>query len=306
MISLPDLSGSRIAVIGDVMLDRYWWGETTRISPEAPVPVVRLDKLTDAVGGAANVAANIASLGATAILVGVIGNDIEGAVLSSLISDLVGVDARLVTIDDRPTTVKTRIVSGGHHVVRVDKEVTSDADLEASEQLISAIADADLIVLSDYAKGVLSTATLAAIFASSHGKMIVVDPKSNDLSLYYGASIVTPNAKEAIAASGKSNSTDAGRSLLEDHDFRAVLVTEGEHGMTLHQRDSSPLKYEAKALETFDVTGAGDTVIATLCACLAAGSSLPEAVEIANIAAGIAVSHVGTTIVTREMLEAVL
>lgn len=305
-MKLPDLSGRRIAVIGDVMLDRYWWGETTRISPEAPVPVVRLDKLTDAVGGAANVAANIASLGATAILVGVVGNDIEGSVLSSLISDMDGVDSRLVSFNDRPTTVKTRIVSGGHHVVRVDRETVECGDLAASEQLLSAIAAAELIVLSDYAKGVLSETTLNRVFEVAGEKMIVVDPKSNDLSRYHGATIVTPNAKEAIAASGKQNSADAGRELIERHGFSAVLVTEGEHGMTLFQRDQGPLKYEAKALETFDVTGAGDTVIATLCACLAAGSSLPAAVEMSNIAAGIAVSHVGTTIVTRKMLEAAL
>lgn len=305
-MKMPDVAGRRIAVIGDVMLDRYWWGETTRISPEAPVPVVRLDKLTDAVGGAANVAANIAGLGATAILVGVVGNDIEGTVLSSLISDIDGVESRLVSIDGRPTTVKTRIVSGGHHVVRVDRESAEDGDLTSSEPIRSAIADAELIVLSDYAKGVLSNVTLAAIFDLAQGKPIVVDPKSNDLSRYNGASIVTPNAKEAISASGKPNSADAGRELIDKHDFQAVLVTEGEHGMTLFRRDHAPLKYEAKALETFDVTGAGDTVIATLCACLAAGSSLPEAVELANIAAGIAVSHVGTTIVTREMLEAAL
>jgi len=306
MIKLPDVSGRRIAVIGDIMLDRYWWGETTRISPEAPVPVVRLDKLTDAVGGAANVAANIAGLGATAILVGVVGNDIEGDTLSSLLFNIDRVKTRLIKFNDRPTTVKTRIVSGGRHVVRVDRETTEEYDIAATDQLRSAIEDAELILLSDYAKGVLSTSTLNAIFEIAGEKTIVVDPKSNDLSRYRGASIVTPNAKEALAASGRSNSKDAGSSLIDKHDFHAVLVTEGEHGMTLFRRGEAPLSFEAKALETFDVTGAGDTVIATLCACLVSGSSLPDAVEIANIAAGIAVSHVGTTTVTNEMLEAAL
>lgn len=299
---LPDLSGLRIAVIGDVMLDRYWWGETTRISPEAPVPVVRLDKLSDAVGGAANVAANIAGLGATPILVGVIGDDGEGSVITSFLAEIEHLDTRLVRSDARGTTVKTRIVSGGHHVVRVDRESTDELDLSESEELASAITEADLIVLSDYAKGVLSKATLEAIFALAAGKTIVVDPKSNDFSRYNGATILTPNAREAAAAAGVSNSTEAGSKILSDNHFNAVLVTEGEHGMTLFERDRQPVKYKAHARDAFDVTGAGDTVIATLSACIAAKMSLIEAVEIANIAAGVAVSHVGTTIVTRKML----
>lgn len=303
---LPDFSGLRIAVIGDVMLDRYWWGDTTRISPEAPVPVVRLDKLTDAIGGAGNVAANIAGLGAIAILVGVIGDDIEGSILSSLLNDLDNVNSRLVTVSGRPTTVKTRVVSGGRHVVRVDRETTEDAGLSHDLDLRSAINDADLIVLSDYAKGVLSDATLKSIFDLSRDKKVVVDPKSNKLSRYSGASLITPNAKEAIAASGAASAYDAGVQIVSDHDFEAVLVTEGEHGMTLFRRDQSPEKHQAAALEAFDVTGAGDTVISTLCVCLAAGVTLSDAIEIANTAAGIAVSHVGTTIVTREMLEAAL
>ncbi len=303
---LPDFSGLRIAVIGDVMLDRYWWGETTRISPEAPVPVVRLDKLTDAVGGAANVAANIAGLGARAILVGVIGRDIEGSVVTSLLGDNPRIDARLITLSDRPTTVKTRVVSGGHHVVRVDRETAADAGISASDELNSALIDADLVVLSDYAKGVLSIETLNYIFGNSNDKTKVVDPKSNDLSRYRGATIITPNAKEAIAAAGVATSSEAGAQIIAKHDFEAVLVTEGEHGMTLFRRDHSPDKHAAAALEAFDVTGAGDTVISTLSVCVAAGIPLSDAVEIANKAAGIAVSHVGTTIVTREMLEAVL
>ncbi len=288
------------------MLDRYWWGETTRISPEAPVPVVRLDKLTDAVGGAANVAANIAALGATAILVGVIGDDIEGSVVTSLLSDNARIDARLITSNTRPTTVKTRVVSGGHHVVRVDRETAEDALVAATKELDSAIYEAELIVLSDYAKGVLSTDALNSILGKCNGKTIVVDPKSNDLSRYHGATIITPNAKEAIAATGAANSNEAGDKIIAEHEFDAVLVTEGEHGMTLFRKNESPEKHAASALEAFDVTGAGDTVISTLSVCIAAGIPLSDAVEIANKAAGIAVSHVGTTIVTKEMLEAVL
>ncbi|MBE7516516.1 MAG: D-glycero-beta-D-manno-heptose-7-phosphate kinase [Chloracidobacterium sp.] len=306
MIDGASFSGKRVAVIGDVILDRYWWGDVSRISPEAPVPVVRLGTMSDNAGGAANVAANIAGLGAEAILIGAVGDDDAGNLLRGLIRSTTRVEPRLFEISGRPTTVKTRIVANHQHVVRVDNESTDPVEEISEDDVHAAIHNADVIVISDYAKGFLTGAVLSYIFKAAGDRFVIVDPKSSDLSRYYGANLITPNAKEAEAATGMTDTASAGEALIAEGNFKAALITEGERGMTLFEQGSETFHLDASALEVFDVTGAGDTVVATLAAATAAGIPLRKAAELANIAAGIAVSHVGTTVVSEDMLRAAM
>ena len=309
-----DFANVKVLVVGDVMLDRYWWGSVDRISPEAPVPVVRLDRTSNAAGGAANVAANIAGLGASAILVGITGNDLEAETLRTLIAENERIDCRLIGLDDRDTTVKTRIVAHNQHVVRLDQENTApiaEMDWRRAAELICRLVDeVDAVVFSDYAKGFLVQELLVEVIESAraNGKMVFVDPKSKDFSKYAGSTVITPNLKEAgEAVKAVLNSTEqlsaAGSELLDLCNSDAILITEGEHGMTLFDRSDKPLHLDALAQDVFDVTGAGDTVIAAFSVASASGMSFRNAANIANIAAGIAVGHIGTTVVTRGNLE---
>lgn len=301
-------------MIGDIMLDRYWWGSVERISPEAPVPVVKLGRTSVAAGGAANVAANIAGLGATAILVGITGKDLEADILRGLAGENSLIDCRLLQLDDRETTVKTRIVAHHQHVVRLDQENTepiSNTDAEKAITMMSAaINQADAVIISDYAKGFLSEEVLAAIFrlAQTNEKMVIVDPKSTNFSKYSEATVVTPNLKEAAAAMNYTlNSPGSVDKLWNDIrsslGLKTVLITEGEHGMTLLDGMDEPFHLDALARDVFDVTGAGDTVIAAFTVAAASGMPFREAAAVANIAAGIAVGHIGTTVVTRSEIE---
>lgn len=311
---IEKFGNSKILVIGDVMLDRYWWGDVTRISPEAPVPVVRLRKDSVDPGGAANVAVNVAGLSATAYLVGVVGHDAEGKSLAnSLEAHNVSPD-HLVRSSSRTTNVKTRVIAHSQQVVRIDQEITLALSPEDEAKICDTISEtakeADLILVSDYAKGVLTAKVLSTLFklAREYEKPILVDPKGKDYSKYLGASVLTPNRREAAEAcnfdeDGEDLVDRAGRKLIEDLDLSAVLVTQSEDGMTLFERNKAGVRLGSLAKAVYDVTGAGDTVIATMAVALASGSTYLEAARIANIAAGIVVEQIGTTAISRQLLE---
>ncbi|CAN5521009.1 hypothetical protein BH10ACI2_BH10ACI2_15250 [soil metagenome] len=305
--------GLKILVVGDVMLDRYWWGGVNRISPEAPVPIVQLEKTSLVAGGAANVAANLSGLGAIPFLFGIKGDDDEGKLMTGVLSEAGIENHSIVPISGRKTTIKTRIVAHGQHVVRIDQESTEPlSDTVADnvlERLSDAVQDSDAVIISDYAKGLLSNRVLTGLigFANSENKLIVVDPKGRDFNKYKGATVITPNKREAADAAGlEPNSVNmvpnAGTQLIETLGLKALLITEGENGMTLFQSTGEPAHFETLAQEVYDVTGAGDTVIATFTASVAAGSDFIDAVRLANAAAGIVVGHIGTTKVTRDDL----
>jgi len=313
MFDAKRFSNARVLVIGDVMLDRYWWGTVSRISPEAPVPVVSLDRTSLAPGGAANVAVNVRALGASVRLIGCVGEDVEAAQLRDALSERSVEADSLVSIDTRRTTVKTRLVAHNQHVVRIDSEDTAEIRDEETEALFEKISieipEADIVVLSDYAKGTLRPSLLTQVFGLSTnlGKPVLVDPKGKDFSKYLGASIITPNRREAAEACKLEDShprvvLDAGEALLDRYGFASVLITEGENGMTLFERGDT-FHVGAAAHQVFDVTGAGDTVISALAVGLASGLELRDAMELANTAAGIAVGNVGTVAVTLEMIH---
>lgn len=307
MIDILDkFSEVNVLVIGDVMLDRYWWGGVSRISPEAPVPVVRMTHTSLAAGGAANVAANIAGLGAKATLVGVTGDDAEAGLLPEILAGCSVSADNLVRVPGRPTTVKTRIVAHSQHVARIDQESESPLDEAVQNDVVgrlrTLIPKANAVVLSDYAKGFLSGELLGEIisFAGQHGKPVLVDPKGKDYAKYKGATLLTPNRREAADACGLEENDQqmveaAGQLLLGEFDFQSVLITQGEHGMTLFSRDAEPYHLETHARDVYDVTGAGDTVIGTLAVAIGAGANLQTAANLANVAAGSVVEQVGTT-----------
>jgi D-beta-D-heptose 7-phosphate kinase/D-beta-D-heptose 1-phosphate adenosyltransferase len=293
-------------VVGDMMLDRYWWGEVTRISPEAPVPVVRLRKHTFAAGGAANVAANVAGLGAAVNLIGIVGDDVEGARFLEILEGLNIRSEFVLRTRSRPTTVKTRVIANNQQIVRVDQEDTSSLTADQEEKILSSISmvidDVDAVIISDYAKGLLTEKILARLIMKSNaiGIPILVDPKGKDYSKYSGASMLTPNRKEAAEACHLEPETQelvdiAGNMLLNDLALNSVLITQGEGGMTLFKQEAGPFHLNAIAREIFDVTGAGDTVIACLGAAIAAGADDLDAARIANIGASLVIQHVGTT-----------
>lgn len=304
----------KVLVIGDCMLDRYWWGHVSRISPEAPVPVVTLSKSTLSAGGAANVAINVAGLGAEAVLLGITGID-EGADLLAGVLERSGIDCQgLIRVEDRPTTLKTRVVAGGQQIARIDQEVHHNLDHEIEDEVIAKIATAldsvDSIVVSDYAKGLLSDNLLRSLIkmAASAGKPVLVDPKGKQYAKYSGATVITPNRREAAEACNFDETeagmvNRAGARLLADFDFEAVFITQGDAGMTLFRKDREHVHFPASAREVYDVTGAGDTVIATLAASLGAGESLETAGKLANMAAGLVVEQSGTSFVRIAELE---
>jgi rfaE bifunctional protein kinase chain/domain len=306
MLSLKGFSQVKVLVVGDIMLDRYWWGTVNRISPEAPVPIVRLQKSTFAVGGAANVAANIAGLGAEAFLVGLVGKDEEAKSFSEMLLKTNVSDEYLVYSETRPTTVKTRIIAHNQQVLRLDQEENTEIGEFETQQCLrnidELIAKTDVVIISDYAKGLLTEEVLARLItiASEKNKPVLVDPKGKDYTKYAGATLLTPNRKEAAEAckldeSRKELIEIAGNKLISELNLKSLLITQGEDGMTLLQSKKEPLHLKASAREIFDVTGAGDTVIATLSVAIGAGNSLENSAEIANIAAGLVVEQVGTT-----------
>lgn len=306
-------SGTRILIVGDVMLDEYVWGEVRRVSPEAPVPVVEIGRRTYVLGGAANVAANVVSLGGSALLVGVIGDDRPAELLREALRDR-GVSTEGLIVDPkRPTTTKTRVVAHQQQIVRVDSESRASLSPELQARALQAVeerlADAGACVISDYWKGVVSAALSQHLIclARVSAKPVVVDPKNRDFSIYRGATVVTPNLSEAERAldnnhNGEFELERAVRALLDLLDGAALLITRGPEGMSLFRGDAAPLHIPAEGRNVFDVTGAGDTVVSALSLSLATGCSLEESARLANRAAGIVVGKAGTATVTPQEL----
>jgi len=301
VISEQALRNARILVAGDAMLDRYWFGEVSRISPEAPVPVVRVGRMEERAGGAANVARNAAALGAAVRLLSVVGEDEAGESLARLLTEA-KVDAQLTHDATLKTTVKLRVVGRQQQLLRIDfEELPGQAALEA--KLIdfgNCLDAADVVILSDYAKGALTHIDRMIATARAAGRFVLVDPKGDDYDKYRGASVLTPNKSEfrQVVGSWKSEADFISRAhrLREHLALDAVLITRSEEGMTLIEADRV-LHVPAVAREVFDVSGAGDTAIATLGVMVAAGVSLADAVHWANKAAGIVVGKLGTAVV---------
>ena len=313
--------GKRIVVLGDLMLDEFIWGRVRRISPEAPVPVVEVDRQTLALGGAGNVVSSLVALGARPTPIGVIGDDLDAERLRHAFSALAVSTNRLVVDAARPTTVKTRIIAHSQQVVRADRESRAPISAEIEDRLIDSfrgeLDSADAIVVSDYGKGLLTPGLLshALAVARERGLIVCLDPKMRSFVHYQPVTVITPNNQEAAEASGVSiedehSLSEAGRKLLLSINTRAVLITRGEEGMALFTgggRDGAEVTYiPTVAREVYDVTGAGDTVIATLALALASGASLEEAAMLANYAAGVVVGKVGTASVTRDELLATI
>jgi rfaE bifunctional protein kinase chain/domain len=302
----------QLLVLGDIMVDEYIWGSVSRLSPEAPVPVVEVKSESFRPGGAGNVAANIRSLGGRAILVGVVGNDPPAERLVDQL-ETAGIKSDGVLVDrTRPTTIKTRVVAGSQQIVRFDRESALDLSKEATERLLELaterLRDADALLISDYAKGVISARVARKILplARRRKKIVVIDPKVHHFHLYKGATVVTPNHHEAAAFARfrlreENDLEEMGRELRQKLGVGAVLVTRGEQGMSLFE-DGEVTHIPAVGKEVYDVTGAGDTVVAALGLALTSGASLKEAAVIANHAAGVVVGRVGTAIVSRDEL----
>jgi rfaE bifunctional protein kinase chain/domain len=303
------LAQARILVVGDAMLDRYWFGSVERISPEAPVPVVRVEREEERIGAAANVAYNVVQLGARASLLTVLGDDPPAQRLLALLRDS-GIEAIVAHDPSLPTTVKLRVIGRNQQLLRADFESTPDHEVLAAllldyEQVLPAH---DVVLFSDYGKGGLTHVPRMIELARAAGKTILVDPKGSDWTRYAGASYITPNRAEFAQAYGRwrGEAELAARAArcIEELDLSGLLVTRSEEGMTLYRRGAASLHVAARAREVFDVTGAGDTVIAVLAAMLAAGCEPPEAVHLANQAAGIVVGRFGTAAVRHAELQA--
>ena len=306
------IAGARVLVVGDVMLDRYWFGEVERISPEAPVPVVRVSRQEDRLGGAANVAKNAAALGAQVGLLSVVGDDEPGERVASLLAET-GIAPHLHRDAALPTTIKLRIIGRQQQLLRADFEdaPSREALADKLDQFVELLAQYDVVVMSDYGKGGLTHIGRMIAAARAAKRRVLVDPKGEDYARYEGASLLTPNRAELREVVGRwTDEADLevrARRLVETLDLEALLVTRAEEGMTLFDRDDGSLRrYDvpAQAREVFDVTGAGDTVIATLATLLAAGSGLRAAVDYANRAGGIVVGKFGTSVVTADELFA--
>jgi D-beta-D-heptose 7-phosphate kinase/D-beta-D-heptose 1-phosphate adenosyltransferase len=314
---LAACAGRTVLVLGDVMLDRYVVGEVRRISPEAPIPVLKATHRRSVAGGAANVAHNVATLSGRAILVSAIGADAGGEELTALLDAIPGVSLALRRIAGRPTTTKTRFVSHGQQLLRLDEERADPIEGAEAAAILDAFAaalpGADCVVLSDYAKGVLSDEVLAGAIARARaaGVPVVADPKRVDLAAYRGATVLTPNQGEIAAATGVNGADDAavaaaGALALREAAVEAVLVTRSERGVTLARPDRPPLHIAAQARAVADVSGAGDTLVAALALALGTGAPLPEAAALANLAAGLAVAKAGTATVGADELAETL
>jgi len=305
---LCSLQAKKVLVLGDLMLDRFVDGTVNRISPEAPVPILSQGRVRQMPGGAANVACNLAQMGLHVHLIGVCGDDEAGKALRDELAKLPAIRFDPVTITGRPTSLKTRFRAGSQQILRVDDEVTSDIDAAAVEQFskyaLPAIQDADLVVLSDYAKGALPLLLLEKIIAhaKAKGKMIIADPKRADISAYAGVDLLTPNLAELQNTTDQMLSSieaigHAATALAKEFGIGSVLTTMSARGMMLSKADGAQFNDPASARDIFDVSGAGDTVVAMIAGALAAGADLEDAVRLANHAAGVAVGKSGTAIV---------
>lgn len=311
-LEMPQFQHARLLVIGDVMLDRYWHGEASRVSPEAPVPVVKVGNREDRPGGAGNVALNMAALGSAVRLVGIVGNDETGLELLSRLN-AAGVYCDFLQSADKPTITKLRVIGQHQQLIRLDFEQEFEAAdiIGLQGKVKSLIGDSQVMVLSDYGKGALQETANLIELGRSKDIPIIVDPKGTNFEKYRGATLLTPNLSEFEAVAGYSNNEEEfvnkGLRLVKDLNLEAILITRGEHGMTLIRPDSPELHLPARAQEVFDVTGAGDTVISVLAAAMAAGDGLADSTALANLAAGLVVGKLGTAAISGpELRRAVL
>jgi D-beta-D-heptose 7-phosphate kinase/D-beta-D-heptose 1-phosphate adenosyltransferase len=307
-LSMPRFDRAKVLVLGDIMLDRYWQGGTSRISPEAPVPVVKVDQINDRPGGAGNVALNIAALGGLATLRGYTGDDEMADSLHDMLEGA-GVACAFHRVEGHPTITKLRVISRQQQLIRLDFEEAglSGQGTELQSDLDEHLGGVGAVILSDYAKGALQQPQPFIAAARAAGVPVLVDPKGTDFTRYRGASLLTPNLNEFEAVVGhcanEQELVSRGETLMRELELEALLVTRGENGMTLLRPGAEELHLPARAQEVFDVTGAGDTVIAVLAASVAAGQDLPEAVALANIAASIVVGQLGTAAVSAPQLR---
>ena len=305
---LQKMAKAHVLVVGDAMLDRYWFGAVDRISPEAPVPVVAVDRSEERLGGAANVAANIAGLGARASLISPSGDDAPAEMLTKLASQA-GIDCTLVRDPLVNTTVKLRLVSRNQQLIRIDFETFVSQDIAArlSEAYAQTLAGCDAVVISDYGKGGLSRVEEMIRAARAAACPVLVDPKGDDYRPYRGATLITPNRREFERVAGRFYSNEEleqkARAMIADLDLGGILVTRSEEGMSLIERDGPVQHVPTRAREVYDVTGAGDTVIATIGAAYAARARVADAVHLANIAAGLVVGKLGAVAIDRMELE---
>ena len=302
-LEMPPFQHARLLVIGDVMLDRYWHGSASRVSPEAPVPVVQVTNREDRPGGAGNVALNIAALGSAVRLVGVVGDDETGLELLSRLK-AAGVYCDFLQSEEKPTITKLRIISQHQQLIRLDFEKAFEASdiIGLQDKAKSLVDDSQVMVLSDYGKGALQDINDLIDLGRSRNIPIIVDPKGSEFTKYRGATLITPNLTEFEAVVGGSDNEDElvnkGLRLVRELNLEAILITRGEHGMTLIRPDSPELHLPARAQEVFDVTGAGDTVISVLAASMAAGDGFADATALANLAAGLVVGKLGTAAIS--------
>jgi len=305
---------AKIMVIGDVMIDHFIWGSVNRISPEAPVPVVNVTSESLLLGGAANVVHNIHSLGGNVYVSGIAGNDAMGRKIIHDLRSLGIVTDGVIISNERPTTVKTRIIAHNQQVVRFDREEVSPLDSDSTEHIVDYVtlnlANIDAILISDYGKGTISRRLIQKILSLSkkEGKLMIVDPKVKNIDAYHGVTMITPNQHEASEALNTKIVTDddassAAALLQKNIGCESVLITRGEHGMTLLEKDGSCTHIPTLATEVYDVTGAGDTVVSALTLALATGASQKTAALIANYAAGIVIKKVGTACVSTEEVK---
>jgi len=307
-----------VVVLGDVMLDEFIWGDVSRISPEAPVPVVEIRRESTHLGGAANVLANLVALGARACVIGVVGDDDAAAKVRAELRKQSPMQTNdlLITDHSRPSTIKTRIIAHSQMVVRADRERRTPVDGQTEDAIIAAaraaLANADALVISDYDKGVVTPRVLSEVLPAAYQRMpVLIDPKIRNFSFYRPATLITPNHHEALRMTNTEEDSDAGlrvagQKIREQLSCDAVLITRGDRGMILLEGKNDPVQVSTAAREVYDVTGAGDTVIATLGAALACGASMTDAALLANHAAGIVVGKVGTATATiNEVLDSI-
>jgi D-glycero-beta-D-manno-heptose-7-phosphate kinase len=312
------IGGRTVVVLGDVMLDEFIWGDVSRISPEAPVPVVEIRRESTHLGGAANVLANLVALGARACVIGVVGDDDAAAKVRAELraQSPMQTNDLLITDHSRPSTIKTRIIAHSQMVVRADRERRTPVNGQTEDAIIAAaraaLANADALVISDYDKGVITPRVLSEVLPAAYQRMpVLIDPKMRNFAFYRPATLITPNHHEALRMTNTEEDSDAGlrvagQKIREQLSCDAVLITRGDRGMILLEGKNDPVQVSTAAREVYDVTGAGDTVIATLGAALACGASMTDAALLANHAAGIVVGKVGTATATiNEVLDSI-
>ncbi len=310
-LSIPDFSRTRILVVGDLMLDRYWVGPASRISPEAPVPVVKIGSIEERPGGAGNVALNIAALGGQVTVLGLTGDDEQATSLADGL-ECHGVECRFLRVAGNKTVTKLRVLSHHQQLIRLDfEDGFSSCDYKVLEaSYLAALKEADLVIVSDYGKGTLQEVSSLILQARDSGHAVVVDPKGTDFDRYRNATAITPNINEFEAVVGSCRDEEEmvtrGQSLCSHLGLSALLITRSDKGMTLMEQGCPPLHLPTHARDVYDVTGAGDTVIAVLGAGLAIGLSMPQATELANLAAGVVVGKLGTAVASIPELQAAM